>query len=206
MSYSALCVRACLRLGCSTIKLMINDITSTWQTGNHGDARLNKHDVPAGNREREREREREIWGKEREEDEEDVFFFFSKRFIVIVMSWKLVQVEARTQSRPFKGSPQSNVMNCCKNDITAFLFVAGAVSWSPVDWVSRYPSVSESFLQTHVLYDVRVLPSHASDYLFLPSLSVCSSVISGNLPPSHPPSFSLFCPSLPPLSLLFPSP
>lgn len=27
-------------------KLMINDVTSTWQTGNHSDATLNKHSVP----------------------------------------------------------------------------------------------------------------------------------------------------------------
>lgn len=30
------------------IKLMINDITSAWQTGNHGDTTLNKHAVPTG--------------------------------------------------------------------------------------------------------------------------------------------------------------
>lgn len=39
---------ACMRLGRSVIKLMINDITSTWQTGNHGDTTLNKHHVPTG--------------------------------------------------------------------------------------------------------------------------------------------------------------
>lgn len=51
---------ACMRLGCSVIKLMINDITSTWQTGNHGDTRLNKHCVPTGT-----ERERVGGGEER---------------------------------------------------------------------------------------------------------------------------------------------
>lgn len=52
---------------------MINDITSTWQTGNHGNTTLNKHCVPTG-------AEREKGGDEEEED-----VFFSERFIVIVV-------------------------------------------------------------------------------------------------------------------------
>lgn len=64
---------ACMRLRRSVIKLMINDITSTWQRGNHGDGTLNKHYVPERGRKRVQER------REEEEDEKDskiVFLFF----------------------------------------------------------------------------------------------------------------------------------
>lgn len=40
---------------------MINDVTSTWQTGNHGNITLNKHYVPSGTaRKRGKERGEEI--------------------------------------------------------------------------------------------------------------------------------------------------
>lgn len=55
----------CMHLGCSVIKLMINDITSMWQTGYHGNTTLNKHYVPTGT-ERKRERGERERGKERE--------------------------------------------------------------------------------------------------------------------------------------------
>lgn len=62
------------------IKLMINDITSMWQTGNHGDATLNKHYVPAGlqrkgARKRERERERERGRYEMRKEDREMYFF-----------------------------------------------------------------------------------------------------------------------------------
>lgn len=65
-----------MRLGCSVIKLMINDITSVWQTGNHGDTALNKHCAPTGtHREREGKRQGERvqerwirWGRKKGEE------------------------------------------------------------------------------------------------------------------------------------------
>lgn len=68
------CFYVRMHLGCSVIKLMINDNTSVWQKGNHGDTTLNKHYIPTGTeRKREREQGKERGGRGR---------CFSVRFIV----------------------------------------------------------------------------------------------------------------------------
>lgn len=107
-----------------------------------------------------------------------------------------------------------------KNDITAFLFVTGTVSWSPVHWVIQYPLVSESCYKP--TYDIKQLPPpsfssdprsipHLSDhlfsFLFLPAHLWLAAIFLGSL------FFPPFLSSVPLLSLLrllwtllFPSP
>lgn len=70
---SLLFLRACA-WACSVIKLMINDITSMWQTDCHGDTTLNKHyvltgRVEEGKREEKGGEEQEM--KKMEDEEED---------------------------------------------------------------------------------------------------------------------------------------
>lgn len=124
-------------------KLMINDVTSMWQTGNHGDATLNKHAVPTstqrgkkkkkkrGNRERVETGTQMRWGKmlrRTTEEEEGRTIFHPGGFIASFFSrttwgWHTNQ--------SFKGSARSKITDHHyvrkKDDITIFTFVPGTV-------------------------------------------------------------------------------
>jgi len=103
----------CMRPGRNVIKLMINDITSTWQTGNHGDTTLNKRSVPT-------ERGKEARGEgtartqmrwERTEKRVEQQDFYSSRIVLVGCFYSR---EGGHIAQPEKGSPYTTNYHCVR--------------------------------------------------------------------------------------------